>query len=108
MKGGIEVSLVLLFGTTFFAVAIGLTGVLLQLNQAKVYAERIVDVIEHYDGHTSDAQAQIDLLQGCKTCQYSINHQLGKYDVKVTFDINVIGIDFSAIGQVAATSKIIN
>jgi hypothetical protein len=108
MKGGIEVSLVLLFGLTFSALLISLTGSILKINHAKIYAEQIVDIIEHHDGYTDDAQLRIAALPACVSCVYTVSPYDGKFDVKVRFDINLMGIEFSTIGQVQSTSKIIN
>ena len=101
MKGGIEFALVMLFGMTFCAIAIGLIGVLTQLHDARLIQETIVSTIEHHS--SEQISGKLENQKICPICSYQIELQQDhRVLVTVLFPIRIPVIDYRAFGRISA------
>lgn len=102
MKGGMELSLVLMFTMMLLVVSLSIVGVVIAYNHARMTQEQIVSMIEHHDKYDTQVQAEIDKLSMCSGCRYSISYSTyDRYFVKVTFPIKLLFVALHTMGEVS-------
>lgn len=108
MKIGFEFAIITFVGMFFVALSISLLTIMMQFNQAKIYAEGIADTIEHYNSYQQQTINAIDKLPSCNKCIYKVFEESNdKYAIEVRYPISIGFITFSRQGIVYATTKII-
>ena len=101
MKGGIEFALIMLFGMTFTAIAVGMIGVLAQLHDARLLQESVVSAIEH---HSTDQVDDIFRNQSiCLECRIKlVKNTDQRVQVTIVFPIRIPVIEYRSYGRISA------
>ncbi|NLY63259.1 MAG: hypothetical protein GX074_05325 [Erysipelothrix sp.] len=101
MKGAYEYFVIVLLGFTFVLVGFSMVELTLNYNQARLYQETIVSLIERnnrFDASVIDLIAKSD--QKCPQCTYAVVADEDKFLVKVQFKINIIVLAYSRVGEI--------
>ncbi len=109
MKGGFEVSLVILFGMTFILIAMSFVKVMADYHQARLFQESIVSQIESSHRYDEQVQTKIDDMKLCEFCHYSINQEVSKrYRVMVFFPIRIGILKFDSFVKIQSMTTPVN
>ncbi len=80
--------------------------VVLSYNNARLYQESIITLIERHNRFDEDV---IDLIesskQGCQTCEYSVDLDESKYLVTVNFDVMILVLNYSKRAELKAYTQ---
>lgn len=109
MKGAYEYFIVILLGLTFVLVGFSMVEVTLNYNQARLFQETIVSLIERHNRYDSDIDDLIkDSNQNCSQCTYVVSREVDRYVVNVDFDINIIVLNYTRVGKITAYTQSVN
>lgn len=96
MKGPIEVYPIFVFGMAFVILGFSMVEVTLRYNNARVYQESIVSLIEKHNRYDDEVAYLIENSEfKCDKCTYSINQIDSKFMVYVNFEIKIPIINFN-------------
>lgn len=109
MKGGFEVSLVILFGMTFVLLSMSLVKVMADYHQARLFQESIVSEIEAFHGYDEHVQTKIDSKSICDFCFYSVEQEISnRYRVSVLFPIRMGVLKFYSLAKIQSMTTPVN
>lgn len=95
MKGPIEVYPIILFGMAFVLLGFSMFGITMNYNNARIYQESIISLIEKHNRYDEDIDDLINSSEyKCKTCTYDVSKSESKYIVNVFFEITIPVIQF--------------
>jgi hypothetical protein len=104
MKGAFELGMVFLFGMMFVVLGMSFTQVILSQNQARLYGETILALIEHQNRYDAsvDQLIQSHPIQ-CSFCSFSITQDelTQRYQIKVSYPLSIplLNVEKSAMIQ---------
>lgn len=95
MKGVFESYLLIFFGMTFVLLGFSMVKTTLEYNQARLYQETIVSLIERHNRYDHDIKVLIDQSKyKCRACTFSVSSHEDKYIVDVSFLVKIPLINF--------------
>lgn len=89
MKAAIEyfiLMFVLMFSIFFI---FNMIGMLRQIHDAHAYRDRVVSLIENFEGDSARVQELMKLSQSCSTCSYRPFQEEGRIGVTVSFKLRL-------------------
>lgn len=99
MKGAFEFGIIMMFSLPLVVFSLNFMEIALTYNQARQYQNYVVTQIEHQNNLDNTVYELIDEgKKYCETCKLEINPLNNRYDVKVTFPINIKLINYHSNG----------
>ena len=99
MKGAFEFGIIMLFSLPIVVFGLDFMEILMTYNQARQYQNYVVTQIEHQNNLDSIVYELIDDgKKYCGSCKLDINKMNDRYDVRVTFPIDIKLINYHANG----------
>lgn len=99
MKGAFEFGFIMMFSLPIVVFGLNFVEIIMTYNQARAFQNYAVTQIEHQNRLDESVYELIeDGKKYCSTCSISITPNAQRYDVKVTFPIQLPLIDYHANG----------
>lgn len=101
MKGAYEYFVIVLLGTTFILTGFSMVEITLNYNQARIFQETIVSLIERNNRYDESIVSLINQSDAnCRQCSYKVEQVNDRFLVKVQFKVNVIILAYKNIGEI--------
>ena len=108
MKGAFEFGIILIFSLPFVVFGINFMEIAMTYNQARQYQNYVITQIEHQNSLDDTVYELIDEgKKYCTSCKLDISPINDRYDVKVTFPIDISIIDYHTNGVTHMLTQII-
>ncbi|MGN1343538.1 MAG: hypothetical protein ACI4U3_03105 [Traorella sp.] len=108
MKGAFEFGIILMFSLPMVVFGLNFMEIAMTYNQARQYQNYVVMQIEHQNNLNEQVYELIEEgKKYCSTCHLDINEMNNRYDVKVTFPIDINLIDYHTQGITHMMTQII-
>jgi len=108
MKGAFEFGIIMMFSLPIVVFGLNFVEIMMTYNQARQYQNYVVTQIEHQNKLDNIVYELIDDgKKYCKSCILDINQINDRYDVKVTFPINLSLINYHTNGVTHMLTQII-
>ncbi len=106
MKGAFETFLIFLLGMTFTLLGFSMVEITLKYNNARLYQENIVSLIERHNRYDQDIDDLINNLDSkCHACSYDVILDNNQYLVKVNFKVLINVINYSKIATIKSYTQ---
>lgn len=106
MKGAYETFILLLLGMTFTLLGFSMVEITFKYNNARLYQESIVSIIERQNRFDADVESLIlEIKDSCKDCTYKVEKKDDRYQVSVNFDINVSVLKYSKVATIQSMTQ---
>jgi hypothetical protein len=111
MKGAFELGLVFLFGMMFVILGMSFSQVILTQNQARIYGETILTLIEHQNRYDDSVK---DLILAnpiqCSVCTSSVTQDAltQRYLIKVTYPLSIPLLNYEKSGMIQLMTRPMN
>lgn len=111
MKGAFEFGFIFLFGMMFVILGMSFSVVILTQNQARVYAETILALIEHQDRYDDSV---IQLIQSnpiqCNVCTSSVTRDelTQRYLITVSYPLSIPLLNYEQTAVIRLITRQIN
>jgi hypothetical protein len=111
MKGAFEFGFMFLFGMMFVILGMSFSVVILTQNQARVYAETILALIEHQNRYDADVVQLIETnpIQ-CSVCTSSVTQDelTNRFLITVSYPLSIPLLNYENTAQIRLISRPIN
>jgi|APDOM4702015159_1054818.scaffolds.fasta_scaffold671737_1 hypothetical protein len=111
MKAAFEFGFVFLFGMLFIVLGMSFGSIILTQNQARVYGETVLALIEHQNRYDDSVAALIQQnpIQ-CQVCTSSITHDLvtSRYHITVSYPLSIPLLNYQKSAMIQLISRPIN
>ena len=108
MKGAFEFGIIMMFSLPIIVFGLNFVEIMMTYNQARQYQNYVVTQIEHQNNLDSIVYELIDDgKKYCKSCKLDISEINDRYDVKVTFPINLSLINYHTNGVTHMLTQVI-
>lgn len=108
MKGAFEFGILMMFSLPMVVFGLNFMEIAMTYNQARQYQNYVVTQIEHQNSLNEYVYELIDEgKRYCTTCQLDISQVTNRYDVKVTFPIDIHLINYHTQGVTHMMTQII-
>jgi len=106
MKGAFETYVVFLFGMMFVLMGMNFTQLILSQNNARLYAENILSIIEHQNRYDADVETLIQQSSvRCQICTYTITYDLTRYHIEVTYPFKLVLFNIDKLALIELFSR---
>jgi hypothetical protein len=111
MKGAFELGMVFLFGMMFVILGMSFSQVILTQNQARIYGETILTLIEHQNRYDDSVRALIlaNPIQ-CSVCSSTVSQDAltQRYMITVTYPLSIPLLNYQKTGSIHLISRPMN
>ena len=111
MKGAFELGLVFLFGMMFVILGMSFSQVILTQNQARIYGETILTLIEHQNRYDDSVKTLIlaHPIQ-CSVCTSTVTQDAltQRYMIKVTYPLSIPLLNYQKSGVIQLITRPMN
>ena len=108
MKGAFEFGIIMMFSLPLVVFGLNFMEIAMTYNQARQYQNYVVTQIEHQNNLDSIVYELIDDgKKYCESCKLDIQQINDRYDVKVTFPIEISLIDYHTNGVTHMLTQVI-
>lgn len=108
MKGAFEFSFVMMFSLPFIVFGLNFMQIVMTYNQARHFQNYIVTQIEHQNQLNDHVYELIDYgKKYCTTCNFDIKQISNRYEVSVTFPIDISIINYHSNGITKMMTQVI-
>ncbi len=106
MKGAFETYVIFLFGMMFVLMGMNFTQLILFQNNARLYAENILSIIEHQNRYDLDVESLIQQSPvRCLICSHTITYDLTRYHIEVTYPFKLVLFNIDRIATIELFSR---
>ena len=108
MKGAFEFGIILIFSLPFVVFGINFMEIAMTYNQARQYQNYVVTQIEDQNSLNDTVYYLIDNGKNyCRTCKLEITPVQNRYDIKVSFPIDISLINYHSYGVTHTMTQVI-
>ncbi|NTW96804.1 MAG: hypothetical protein HGB31_09330 [Erysipelotrichaceae bacterium] len=111
MKGAFEFGMVFLFGMMFVILGMSFSQVILTQNQARIYGETILTLIEHQNRYDDSVKVLIlaNPIQ-CSVCSSTVSQDAltQRYMITVTYPLSIPLLNYQKSGSILLISRPMN
>lgn len=106
MKGPIELYPIILFGMTFVLLGFSMVEITMNYNNARVYQESIVSLVEKHNRYDGNIEALITSSKyKCNNCSHRIEQVDDKYMIYVNFQLRIPVINFNKTTSIKSLTQ---
>lgn len=106
MKGAFESYLIIFFGMTFTLLGFSMAEITMRYNNARLYQESIVSLIERHNRYDDTVdQLIITSDQKCNGCSFSVNRFEDKYLVTVNFNFSISVLNYQKKAEIKSLTQ---
>lgn len=111
MKGAFEFGFVFLFGMMFVILGMSFSAVILTQNQARIYGETVLAMIEHQNRYDDSVIAliQANPIQ-CSVCKSTVtlDDMTSRYQIAVRYPLSIPLLNYEQTGVIRLITRPIN
>ena len=106
MKGAFETYLLILVGMTFVLLGFSMVETTLRYNNARLYQETIISIIERHNRYDNDIKQLIpESKLRCQECSFNVNQIDDKYMVFVNFKVSIPVANFKTTASIKSLTR---
>lgn len=106
MKSAFETYPLIIFGMSFVLLGFSMVEITMKYNNARIYQETIVSLIERHNRYDSNIDELIKSSnQKCKYCTYTIENIGDRYIIYVNFEIAIPVIKLTKTARIKSLTQ---